>query len=175
MRRLAQKLLAVAGFPLLPGLAAAADTAADEALYLQSLVHAGVLAYCSERMPGQASAYAEALAAWLQRNQEALARGGQSVRGQGGDGSAAAEARSRRRAERIIAEIRSLSPAGQQGRCEGLRREVGQSGPNAVPGGAAGSSGVAVSGRSMTFVRRDVGSATAARPFVPAAAAVGRR
>ena len=125
MRRLARKLFAAAVFLLLPGLAAAADTQTDEALYLRSLVHAGVLAYCSERMPAQASAYAETLAAWLQRNQEALARGGQSVRGKGGDGSAAAETESRRRAERLIAEIRALPPAGQQGRCEDLRREMG--------------------------------------------------
>lgn len=170
MRRLAQRLLAVVVFPLLPGLAAAADTAADEALYLQSLVHAGVLAYCSERMPGQASAYAEALAAWLQRNQEALARGGQSVRGKGGDNSAAAEAGSRRQAERVIAEIRALPQAGQQGRCEDLRREVGQSGAGAVPGGAAGSRGLALADIASRCLRGLMQAApAAAQPFPPAA------
>ncbi|MCQ4166181.1 hypothetical protein [Tahibacter harae] len=123
MRRIARRFFTRAVPALLSGLAAAADVAEDEALYLQSLVYAGVLAYCTERQPAQASAHAEALAGWLQRNQAALARGEAAARG--GEGDGAAEAEARRRIERAIAEIRALPPAAQQERCQDLRRGIG--------------------------------------------------
>ena len=138
MRRTARRLFALVLLPLLSGLAAA-DAAQDEALYLQSLVHAGVLAYCTERLPAQASAHAEALAAWLQRNQEALARGERAVRDKGDDVGYEAEAR--RRIERRIAQIRALPPAAQQEQCERLRGEIGQPGPGITTADAAASEG----------------------------------
>lgn len=133
MRRIAWRLSVLAASALLPGRAVAVGE--DEALYQQSLLYAGVLAYCTERQPAQAGAHAQALADWLQRNQSALARGELAARGRDGDGDAAAEARLR--VERTIEEIRALPPALQEERCLGLRREIGHSGEAAVPDGTA--------------------------------------